>query len=208
MVDAFLDRLAALPTLVIYAVLVVLSAVENVFPPVPADVAVALGAFLAQRGEISAPLLGVLCWAANTASAAWMYFVGRRHGEWLLRAGWARRFMPPEAMDTLREAYARYGVAGVFLSRFLPGVRAAVTPFAGVLGMRPAHVLVPAALASGIWYAAIIVVGSALGLHWPQVRSLVDDATGALGVAGIVAVAVGVLWLRRGARRRRAERGR
>ena len=208
MVDAFLDRLAALPTLVIYAVLVVLSAVENVFPPVPADVAVALGAFLAQRGEISAPLLGVLCWAANTASAAWMYFVGRRHGEWLLRAGWARRFMPPEAMDTLREAYARYGVAGVFLSRFLPGVRAAVTPFAGVLGMRPAHVLVPAALASGIWYAAIIVVGSALGLHWPQVRSLVDDATGALGVAGIVAVAVVVLWLRRGARRRRAERGR
>jgi len=208
LVDAFLDRLAALPTLVIYAVLVVLSAVENVFPPVPADVAVALGAFLAQRGEISAPLLGVLCWAANTASAAWMYFVGRRHGEWLLRAGWARRFMPPEAMDTLREAYARYGVAGVFLSRFLPGVRAAVTPFAGVLGMRPAHVLVPAALASGIWYAAIIVVGSALGLHWPQVRSLVDDATGALGVAGIVAVAVVVLWLRRGARRRRAERGR
>ena len=204
MIDALLDWLAALPTFLVYGVLVLLSAVENVFPPVPADVAVALGAFLAQRGEVSAPLLGVLCWAANTATSAWMYFVGRRHGEWLLQVGWARRFMPPEAMDALREAFARYGMAGVFVSRFFPGVRAAVTPFAGVLDMRPSHVLIPSALASAIWYAAIIVVGSALGLHWPRVRALVDDATGALGIAGIVAVVIVVLWLRRRVRQRRA----
>jgi membrane protein DedA with SNARE-associated domain len=204
-VDAFLDWLAALPTLLIYAILALLSAVENVFPPVPADVAVALGAFLAQRGELSAPLLGVVCWTANTASAAWMYFVGRRHGDWLLRAGWARRFMPPEAMEALREAYARHGVAGVFLSRFLPGVRAAVTPFAGVMGMRPSHVLIPAALASAIWYALIVVVGSALGLHWAEVRSLVDDAGFALGIAGVVAVLALAFWIRRRVRKRAAQ---
>lgn len=206
MLDAFLDRLASLPTLLLYAVLCLLSAVENVFPPVPADVTVALGAFLAQRGELSAPLLGVLCWLSNTASAAWMYFVGRRHGEWLMKAGWARRFMPPEAMEALREAYARYGVAGVFVSRFLPGVRAAVTPFAGVMGMRPAHVLVPAALASGLWYAAIIVVGSALGLHWDRVRELVDRASSALGLVGLAAFLLLVLWLRRRVKQRRAAR--
>lgn len=205
MVDAFLDWLAALPTLLIYVILALLSAVENVFPPVPADVAVALGAFLAQRGELSAPLLGVVCWTANTATAAWMYFVGRRHGDWLLRAGWARRFMPPEAMEALREAYARYGVAGVFLSRFLPGVRAAVTPFAGIMGMRPAHVLIPAALASAIWYALIVVVGSALGLHWAEVRSVVDDASLALGIAGVLAVAALVFWIRRRVRKRAAQ---
>jgi membrane-associated protein len=206
LLDALLDRLAALPTPLIYVALSLLSALENVFPPVPADVAVALGAFLAQRGEISAPLLGLLCWSANTASAAWMYFVGRRHGDWLMRAGWARRFMPPEAMDALREAYARHGVAGVFLSRFLPGVRAAVTPFAGVMGMRPAHVLLPAALASGLWYAAIIVLGSALGLHWSRVRELVDDAGSILGVIGLGAFLLLVVWLRRRVRQRRAAR--
>ena len=55
--DPFLSWLASLPTLPTYVVLMLLSALENVFPPVPADVAVALGAFLAQRGEVSAPLL-------------------------------------------------------------------------------------------------------------------------------------------------------
>jgi membrane protein DedA with SNARE-associated domain len=202
--DAFLDWLASLPTLLLYVVLALLSAVENVFPPVPADVAVALGAFLAQRGDLSAPLLGVVCWLANTASAAWMYFVGRTHGEWLMRAGWARRFMPPDAMEALRETFARYGIAGVFVSRFLPGVRAAVTPFAGVMGMRPSHVLIPAALASAIWYALIVVVGSMLGLHWARVRSLVDDASLALGIAGILSVVALVFWIRRRVRLRRA----
>jgi membrane protein DedA with SNARE-associated domain len=205
LVDALLDRLAALPTALIYLVLALLSAVENVFPPAPADVAVALGAFLAQRGEVSAPILGVLCWAANTASSVWMYFVGRRHGDWLMRAGWARRFMSPQAMDALRELFARYGMAGVFLSRFLPGVRAAVTPFAGVLGMRPSRVLVPSALASAIWYALIVVLGSALGLHWARVRSLVDDASFALGIAGLLAVAALVAWVRWRVRQRASQ---
>ena len=44
MLERFLDWLSALPTPLTYAVLALMSALENVFPPVPADVAVALGA--------------------------------------------------------------------------------------------------------------------------------------------------------------------
>lgn len=200
MVDRFLDWLAALPTLGTYVVLVVLSAVENVFPPVPADVAVALGAFLAQRGEVSAPLLGLLCWMANTGSSAWMYFLARRHGESFFREGWGRRLLRPEAMRALHDAYERHGVLGIFLSRFLPGVRAAVTPFAGVVGMPPLRALVPAASASAIWYALIIAAGSALGLSWSAVKALVDRANNALGIAALAATAFAAVWLWRRAR--------
>ena len=58
MLDGFLDWVGSLPPLPTYVVLSVLSALENVFPPVPADVAVAVGAFLAQQGRVSAWLLG------------------------------------------------------------------------------------------------------------------------------------------------------
>lgn len=200
MLESFLDWLSALPTLPTYAILMALSALENVFPPVPADVAVALGAFLAQRGEVAAPLLGLACWLANTASAAGMYFLGRVHGEAFFRSGWPRRLLPPEAMRALHEAYERHGVFGVFVSRFLPGVRAAVTPFAGVVKMPPAKALVPAALASGIWYAFLVAVGSALGLSWPAVRSLVDRLSTALGLLGLAAALAFSLWLYRRAR--------
>ena len=44
-----------LPPVAIYSVLALLAAVENVIPPVPSDAAVALGAFLSNRG-VTTPL--------------------------------------------------------------------------------------------------------------------------------------------------------
>ena len=197
MLDRFLDWVAQLPELLVYAVLMALSALENIFPPVPADVAVVLGAFLAQRGLTDAALLGVLCWLANTVSAAGMYFYARRHGRRFFAKGWRRKLMPPEAIADLERAYLRHGVAGIFVSRFLPGVRAAVTPFAGVVGMSPWKALVPAAVASGIWYAVLVGFGSFQGLNWDTARAKVDDANRVLaGISVVVTVAIAV-WLYR-----------
>jgi membrane protein DedA with SNARE-associated domain len=86
-------------------------------------------------------------------------------------------------------------VFGVFVSRFLPGVRAAVTPFAGVVGMSPVRALVPAATASAIWYAAIVTAASALGLSWPTIRTLVDRVNAGLTVLACAAVLAAGVWL-------------
>jgi membrane protein DedA with SNARE-associated domain len=200
--DELLDALARLPAAPTYLVLMALSAVENVFPPVPADVAVALGAFLARRGEVSVVPLGVLCWLANTASSAAMYRFARSHGAPFFREGWGRRLMSPQVMAALEEAYARWGVAGIFVSRFLPGVRAAVTPFAGVVGMPAARALVPAALASAIWYAFLVAAGSVVASNWEAVKALVGDANRALGIVAGAATLLAALWIRRRSRRR------
>jgi membrane protein DedA with SNARE-associated domain len=201
--DRIVDTLASLPTLPTYLVLMLLSAVENVFPPVPADVAVALGAFLAQRGELSAPLLGVTCWLANMASAAWIYAFARSHGPGFFREGWGRRLMPENDIATMREAVQRHGALGIFLTRFLPGVRAAVLPFAGAFGLSPVRALLPAAAASAIWYAFLVAAGSLLGNKWVAVKALVGDANRVLGAcAAAVVVAFGVWWWRQ---RKRAE---
>jgi membrane protein DedA with SNARE-associated domain len=193
--DALLDWLVALPAPATYATLMLLSALENVFPPVPADVAVALGAFLAQRGEIHPVALGVCCWLANTASAAGTYLLGRFYGPGFFSRGWPSRLLPPAAMQALHDAYEKYGVFGIFVSRFLPGVRAAVTPFAGVAGLSPARALLPAAAASALWYAGLIALGAALGLQWPAIRSLLEQLTRALGVFSLLAAVAAAVWL-------------
>src|SRR5512143_2456991 len=141
MTQAVLDWLVAVSPAVSLLVLLVLSALENIFPPVPADVAVALGVFLAQRTGRSTILLGALCWLANTASSAGMYFLARAYGPEFFSSGWGRRLIPRAALETLRSAYQRHGMLGIFLSRFLPGIRAGVTPFAGVVGLTPLRAL-------------------------------------------------------------------
>jgi membrane-associated protein len=204
MTERLLAWLSAAPAPLAYSVLIVLSALENVFPPVPADVAVGLGAFFAQRTGRSPMLLGLLCWLANTASAAGMYALARRRGPTFFTTGLGRKLVPAAALGALREAYARHGVVGIFFSRFLPGVRAGVTPFAGVVGLSPARTLIPAATASAIWYAALVGVAGALGLDWPVVRGLIEQASTALGVAAAFATLILVLWLVRRSRRRSA----
>ena len=200
MLDRVLDALIALPLVPTYLVLMVLSAVENIFPPVPADTAVALGAFLARRGEISVVPLAALCWFANTVSAAGMYAFARTHGPGFFREGWGRRIMPPGVLASLEEAYGRWGTAGIFLSRFLPGVRAAVTPFAGVAGLGPMRALVPAAVASAIWYAILAFVGYAVAENWDAVKALVADTNRVLGIAAVVLTTIAVVWLWRRSR--------
>lgn len=202
MLDAFLNWLAALPALPAALVLMALSALENVFPPVPADVAVVLGAFVAAHNGRSVVLMGLLCWAANTASSAALYFYARARGRAWLERGFMARLMPPEVVQALEVAYARHGVLGIFMSRFLPGVRAAVTPFAGVVGMGPWKALLPASIASALWYAVLVAAGSVLGLNWDAARTLVDSLNRVLGIVAVVVALAVAFWIWR--RRRRA----
>ena len=195
MLDRLLDALASLPLVPTYLVLMALSALENVFPPVPADTAVALGAFLARRGEISVVPLAALCWLANLGSAAGTYVLGRRHGRAFFRDGWGRKLMPPEVLAALEEAYARWGTAGIFLSRFLPGLRAAVPPFAGVAGLSPVRALLPAAVASALWYAFLAFAGYELAENWDAVKALVADTNLVLGAAALILAVVAGAWL-------------
>jgi len=200
--ERLLDALASLPLVPTYLVLMALSALENLFPPVPADTAVALGAFLARRGEVSVIPLAALCWLANLASAAGTYAVGRRHGRTFFRDGWGRRLMPPEVLAALEEAYGRWGTAGIFLSRFLPGLRAAVPPFAGVAGLPAARTLVPAAIASAIWYAFLGFAGYAIAENWDAVKAVVADTNRVLAIVALVLAMIAFVWLRRRSRRR------
>jgi membrane protein DedA with SNARE-associated domain len=109
--------------------------------------------------------------------------------------------MPPEVLRSLSEAYARWGTAGIFVSRFLPGLRAAVPPFAGVAGLSPRRALVPAAIASLIWYAFLAFAGYALADNWEAVKAVLASTNRVLGAVAIVVTAAAGFWLWRRSRR-------
>jgi membrane protein DedA with SNARE-associated domain len=70
-----------------------------------------------------------------------------------------------------------------------------------VARLSPLRTLVPAALASAIWYGLLISAGTLLGNQWSGIRSLVERVTGALTIVGVLALVGFYLWLRRSRRR-------
>jgi membrane protein DedA with SNARE-associated domain len=204
--DAFLDFVLRQDPATVILVLILLSALENVFPPVPADVAAALGAFWAVRAGISPVLVGVLCFLGNQASAVGVYFWVHARGDAVRQSREFHLLLPPEIQPVMRRYFDRFGGLGIFMSRFLPGLRAGVLPFAALNHVSPLRALLPAGIASLLWYVALTAAGSALGLAYDDVKTTVARVTGALGTVGIVVSAVGVLLLWRAAKRARAKR--
>jgi membrane protein DedA with SNARE-associated domain/uncharacterized tellurite resistance protein B-like protein len=198
--------LAQLPPAAVYAVLALLAAIENVIPPVPSDAAVALGAFLTARG-LTTPLgVFIVTWTANLAGAATVYFVARRYGRRLFATRTGRRLLAPRSLAVIEREYLRFGVAGIFVSRFLPGIRAVVPPFAGLVGLSPLRTFVPMALASAIWYGGLIIVATLIGSNWEQINRVVLGVNRTLGMAALVVILAAAVWYRRRRRARQRER--
>lgn len=186
----------------VYAVVGALAAVENVFPPVPADTAVALGAFLSAGGTISAWSVFLITWVANVSSATAVYVAARVVGRPFFRGRTGGRLVRPAALTRIERLYERHGVWAIFVSRFIPGVRAVVPPFAGVAGLGAVRALVPVALASGLWYGALTFVAALTIRNVGQIGAFVTGLNRvALVAAAVVLLAVvSVLLARRRAR--------
>ncbi|MDQ2673349.1 MAG: DedA family protein, partial [Chloroflexota bacterium] len=190
----------------VYGVLALLAAIENVVPPVPSDAAVALGAFLSHRG-VTAPLLVFLVtWIANLVGAGLVYLGARRYGHRLFATGTGRRLLAPRSLAVIEREYLRFGVAGIFLSRFLPGIRAVVPPFAGLVRLGAFRTLLPMAAASAIWYGGITLLGSLLGAQWERILGILEGVNRTMTVAAAVLLALGFVWHWRARRRRAQER--
>jgi membrane protein DedA with SNARE-associated domain len=141
---------------------------------------------------------------ANLLSAAAVYVAARTLGRRFFEGRIGRRLLNPAALVRLEELYRRHGTWGIFLSRFVPGVRAVVPPFAGIAKLGAARALIPAGIASAIWYGALTVTVVLVAGRLSDVVRLVTGANRIALIAGGVLVTVGVAWLmwRRWRRRR------
>ena len=180
-----------------------LAAVENIFPPVPADVAVALGAFLAGRGHMNAGLVFTLAWVANVGSAAGVYALARRHGALVSRGFLGRHIFTPNTIAHIEEQYRRHGAYGIFLSRLLPVWRGMVMPFAGIARVPAWRALIPMALASAVYYGALTYLVGRLGTDLDVVLGVVKRVNTWLAIVAGVLILIIAIWVVRRRRRQR-----
>lgn len=194
--------LITLPPATLLWAMALLALAENVFPPIPADVLIALGAFLAARVGASPWPTFFAVLGGNVVGAMTMYAVGRRFGaDWTERRFHLRHRAGADA--ALSSWYARYGLASLFLGRFIPGVRAIVPPFAGALRAPVTATATAIVVASGLWYGLVTIISYRAGTNWEQLVRVVGrlGTTSALVAGGLVAAVASLWWLHR--RRRR-----
>ena len=192
--NSVLAWLASLPPATLYVILALVAATENFLPPIPADVIVAFGSFLAARADRSPVPTIIAVVVGNVGGALAMLALGRRYGSAWIRKHLSR-VIGESAEQRVQHWYNRYGLPALFLSRFLPGVRAVVPPLAGAMRVPLAGAIAAIAIASTIWYAALALIAYRLGSEWDRITGAIKGfQTVAAIVAGAI-VAVGVIVL-------------
>jgi membrane protein DedA with SNARE-associated domain len=188
-------------------------ALENIFPPIPSELVLPLGGFLAAQGDfpgppvIAVPLTIVAATIGSLIGAIVLYAFGaivsesrvraflRDHGKWLL--------LSEDDYNRAERWFTDHGTQAVFIGRCIPGIRSIISIPAGVERMAMPQFLAYTAVGSAIWNTALISAGAALGDQWERASEYVDVATYA--VIAIVAAAVAWFVVKR-LRERRAAR--
>jgi len=191
-VNSVLAWLASLPPATLYIILALVSATENFLPPIPADVIVAFGSFLAARANRSPVPTIIAVVVGNVGGALAMLAIGRRFGaEWIHRH--LNRVMGESAEQRVQHWYNQYGLPALFLSRFLPGIRAVVPPLAGAIRIPLGGAIAAITIASTIWYAALALIAYRLGAEWEHIidaikrfQTVAAIAAGAIVVVGLI----------------------
>lgn len=188
--ERFVAWLLELSSGTIYAVIGLTTLVENIFPPTPSDLAVALGGFLSQHQRVSPVGVWMVACIANLAGTVVVYLLARKYGPQFRASRLGTRLLPPDAIVALEREYLRFGIVGIFLGRLLPGFRSVVAPFAGLVNLPASTALIPITVATVVWYAFLAWIGARLGAEWASISRFLGQLNRTLGIIAVVTVLV------------------
>ncbi len=169
----------------------VLMFLENVFPPIPSELIMPLGGYLAGKGDLPFWPVVLAGAAGSLLGATLWYAVGRRLGKERLKR-WAGRHgawvaMTPDEIERASAWFERHGGWSVFICRMIPFLRTVISVPAGIARMALAPFLLYTAAGTLIWTAALAWAGRVLGSQFSQVGSV-------LGWVTWVVIGVATAW--------------
>lgn len=173
-----------------YVFLFLSSLGENLFPPMPGDTVVILGAFMVGRGQ----LRWLPAYAATTAGSILgfmiLFYAGFRWGKRVVESSRFRWFSQ-DRLERVEAWFDRYGYWVIGANRFLSGFRGVVSLAAGTVRMHPVRVFCLALISCLIWNAVLMGVGIWVGENWLSIVKHYQRVVFAL-IAGLLILA----WVR------------
>ncbi|NCZ91322.1 MAG: DedA family protein [Actinobacteria bacterium] len=166
---------------------------ENLFPPIPSEIALPFAGFVARRGDGSVVVMVLAATVGSVVGALILYAIAAAIGperihSFVVRFG---KWFGVKESDMVRaeEWFDRRSNAAVLIGRCVPLIRSLVSIPAGFRRMNFARFALLTAIGSAVWNIALIGAGAALGDQWDRVGDYVGIFQWVVIAALVVAVA-------------------
>ena len=184
--DGFLDR-GLWP---VYLVLAVVAFLKYLAPFVPGDFVLLASVFLVGLRGGSWPLAAACVTAGGAAGALAAYGIGRRYAPLVLRKSRLRRLY-----RRVEKVLGRWGYWPLVLNRFVPYIRPALFPAAGVLRMPLKQVAASAVVSNALFALFLGWLGYGACRRFGRLQSLYDLYHVWLGFLVLAALSGMAAWI-------------
>ena len=177
-----------------YAAIFAVVVLGNLGLPVPEETILTLAGYLVWRGDLR--LGPVLIVAIASASLGDNGCTGWAEASVAARDPPTRTplVVDPARLEAGQRFVAKYGALAVFLARFLPGLRFAVGPVAGIAGIPAPVFFIANVLGACCYVPAVVGVGYAIGRRAGPGLAHVRTTVAAIELAVAATAIIGALW--------------
>lgn len=163
-----------------YLGILLLIAIENIFPPIPSEVILGFGGFMTTYTNLN--IIGVIIFSTlgSVIGAILLYLIGRiLNKERLSKIVNGKigkiLFLKEDDIEKAYSWFDKRGYKTVFFCRFVPIVRSLISIPAGMSEMKMPKFLAYTTIGSLIWNTVLVVIGASLGENWEKLVLVMDE---------------------------------
>jgi alkaline phosphatase-like protein len=182
-----------------YLGIMLLVALENVFPPIPSEVILAFGGFMTTYTSLH--VVGVIISATigSVVGAIILYFIGKLLNKERLisivsgKVGKILRLKPKD-IEKADKWFDERGNVAVFFCRFVPIVRSLISIPAGMSDMPIRSFLLFTTIGTLIWNTVLVILGSKMGENWTKIVDFISEYASITLIVLVIGFIAFVAW--------------
>lgn len=183
-----------------YVGVMLLIALENVFPPIPSEVILTFSGFMTTKTNLS--ILGVIIASTigSIIGAGILYFIGlkldvSRLEKIIDRWGNILRLTKKD-INKADAWFDKYGPFTVFFCRFIPLIRSLISIPAGMSNMKISIFFILTFLGTSIWNIVLVYLGASVGDSWEKIVHIMEIYSTIIYISlAIVFIIIGILFI-------------
>lgn len=162
-----------------YIGVLLLIAIENVFPPIPSEVILLFGGFMTTYTELNVIGMIIFSTLGSLIGAIVLYYIGKILNKERLKkivSGKVGKILrlKNEDIEKADHWFDTKGNKTVFFCRFVPIVRSLISIPAGMSEMNMFKFLVYTTFGSLIWNFVLVFLGSKVGSNFEKIVDVID----------------------------------
>ena len=198
--ENFIEWIRVLSPLKIYIVFFLIAYVENILPPIPGDIFVAFGGYLAALQIIDISWLLILTVVASVIGFMSMYWIGSYWGSIIEKKKhrfWMMRFIDFKYYAKAKRWMQKWGQGVILANRFLAGTRSVISITAGITRVKVLPTILSSTISSLLWNSILIGAGWIVHENWQVIGRYLNIYGWIIMAILVVLLIARVIYVRR-----------